>query len=75
MSPSEESERATRLLVAYWQANPLAGDTAEGIHQWWIGRTAVTRQALDEALQQLVRQGRVTVAQAADGRIRYRWVA
>lgn len=75
MEPSDDTGRALRLLVAYWQANPLAADTAEGIHQWWIGQAAVTRRALEEALRQLVRQGRVLENTAADGRIRYRWVA
>lgn len=75
MGPSAEIGRAIRLLEAYWQANPASSDTVEGIHQWWIGQTAVTRQVLDEALQHLVRQGRATALQAVDGRVRYRWVA
>ncbi len=75
MGPSEETGRAIRLLEAYWQANPASSDTAEGIHQWWIGQTAVTRQALDEALGHLVQQGRAMAVRAADGRVRYRWLA
>lgn len=71
---SDETERAARLLEAYWRANPLAVDTAEGIRQWWIGEAVVTQRALDEALQALVAAGRVQAARAADGRVRYHWV-
>lgn len=73
MVPSE-TERAARLLVAYWRANPLAADSAEGIRQWWLGEATVTRSALEEALRQLVAQGRVRTVAAADGRVRYHWV-
>lgn len=73
MVHSDETERAARLLEAYWRANPLAADTAEGIRQWWIGEAVVTQRGLEEALQALAAQGRVRAVRAADGRVRYHW--
>jgi len=75
MDPSGTTERAARLLVAYWRANTAATDTAEGIRQWWIGESVVTAAVLQQALDLLVSQGRVARRNAADGRERYHWVA
>lgn len=73
MFPADESERVARLLVDYWRVHPLASDTADGIRQWWLGGAAVSRPALQRALQSLRRQGLVEAVAAADGRLRYHW--
>jgi hypothetical protein len=62
-----------RAVVAHVKANPLASDTQAGIAHWWLEPgTAVSEEALAEALRLLTRAGVLEELQAADGRTRYR---
>ena len=59
--------------MLYLDENPNAGDTADGILQWWLlERTIVEQQeALNRALDCLVDRNLIIAVQTADGRRHY----
>ncbi|WP_143525966.1 hypothetical protein [Rhodanobacter sp. C05] len=61
-----------RRLAGYVRANPLAGDTKEGIAQWWLGLTPASVKAVERALLALQAAGVLESISAVDGRVRYR---
>ena len=62
-----------RQLLMYAQTHPNASDSTPGIARWWLDPgQAVNLQALDEALEMLVRRGAFADKLAADGRRSYR---
>lgn len=59
-------------LARYLRINPLAGDTREGIAQWWLGLASVSTETVERALALLQEAGAVEAVRAVDGRVRYR---
>lgn len=75
MTYDPRADEVRRRLAHYFEANPLASDTAEGISRWWMpGEWGVTEAEVLEALVWLLREGVVEELIAADGRVRYRRV-
>lgn len=71
-----ESESALiRRLACYVRANPLAGDTREGITQWWLDLPAASSNWVELALAALQEAGLMEAVTALDGQVRYRRVA
>lgn len=60
-------------ILRYLDENPNAGDTADGILQWWLfERTIVEEQeALDRALDCLVDRNLIVAVQTLDARRHY----
>jgi hypothetical protein len=61
-------------ILAYLAEHPDAGDTLEGIVQWWVLEQTIKRltAGVMSALQMLVAQGLVTEHPLEDGRTHYR---
>ncbi|HKQ52270.1 MAG TPA: hypothetical protein VJT74_07880 [Pyrinomonadaceae bacterium] len=61
-------------ILAYLAEHPDAGDTLEGIVQWWVLEQKIKRltAGVMSALQMLVAQGLVTEHPLEDGRTHYR---
>jgi hypothetical protein len=72
-SPRSSTPLADEIL-RYLASHPGAEDTAEGIAGWWAisQRAASSRRAVEAALNDLARAGRLIVSTGADGRCRYR---
>lgn len=66
---------AMRAVAWYLRANPLASDTAEGIHRWWLGDAHLSPSAVQQALDELARRGVLALQPAADGHRRFRLAA
>lgn len=62
-------------LARYVRINPLAGDTKEGIAQWWLGLASVSIDTVERALAVLQQAGVLEAVRAVDGRVRYRRVS
>jgi len=72
--PPSLSGLAIRVL-RYLMEHPAAGDTVEGIFDWWLAnrdRPADKRSLLEAALGELERAELITVLRAADRRSHYR---
>ena len=75
---TRESEHRVRAIAEaverYLAAHPEAADNAVGIHRWWLPLQFADAQTSDvqEALDRLVRAGRVERAATADGAFVYR---
>lgn len=61
-----------RRLACYLRANPLAGDTKEGIALWWLGPGIVSIDKVERALAWLEADGLVEGIRQADGLVHYR---
>jgi len=74
MKPSDADPvtAAQRAIARYLRDNPLASDTAEGIHRWWLCDTQFTPATVQQALDELGQQGVLARQPAADGHQRYR---
>jgi DNA-binding MarR family transcriptional regulator len=62
-------------VLRYLMEHPGAGDTVEGVLDWWLtqrDRSAVNRSSLERALDELERADLITVLRAADHRSHYR---
>jgi len=61
------------LIVGYLGKHPDAQDTLEGIAAWWLAfeRIDVSTTAVANVLEDLVRQGIVTVRESGSGTILY----
>src|SRR5437879_986145 len=66
--------RTCRRIVEYLAENPSAGDTADGIVQWWLMERQVieARRAVESALHLLVERDWVLATRARDSRLHYR---
>jgi hypothetical protein len=62
-------------LARYVRINPLAGDTKEGIAQWWLGLASVSTETVERALAVLQQAGVLEAVRAVDGHVRYRRVS
>lgn len=72
MDPGPEQVAVARALVAYLQAHPLASDSVEGIHRWWLGSPPVSLAALNRVLDWMRTHEVIEEVLAGDGRLRYR---
>jgi len=61
-----------RRIAGYLRANPQAGDTTDGVAQWWFGGRAVSTELVEHALRWLESEGLLDAVRAADGRVHYR---
>jgi len=63
-----------RDILSYLAKHPDAGDTLEGIVQWWLLEQLIERQIAEtkHELQELVTKGLVHKFHAGGGRIHYR---
>jgi hypothetical protein len=69
----EDNSALMRALAGYLHAHPMASDTCEGVHAWWLGRPVdVTGPQVQAALDALVDLGCVARVAAVDGKVRYR---
>jgi predicted transcriptional regulator len=61
-------------ILSYLLEHPMAGDTVEGIVEWWLLKQEVQRQTatVKKALQELVQKEFVLEAREKDGRLHYR---
>ncbi|GLQ45834.1 hypothetical protein GCM10007862_08850 [Dyella lipolytica] len=73
--PEESVSDVVRRLARYVRANPLAGDTTEGITQWWLGLTPASVERVERALASLQATGLIEAVRALDGRVHYRRVS
>jgi hypothetical protein len=66
--------KVCRRILGYLAENPDAGDTEEGILQWWLMERALieARPVVEAALTRLVELGWVLVSRAQDSRRHYR---
>jgi hypothetical protein len=55
-------------IMAYLDANPSAADTLDGIHDAWLGGAA-PREAVEEAVEELVERELVTPRSLPDGSV------
>lgn len=56
-------------ILAYLDAHPAAGDTIEGVWQWWLaGQANVPLQQLEALLLQMVAAGLLRAHLLPDGR-------
>jgi len=72
---AESDSELARRLAAYVRANPRAGDTREGITQWWLGLPATAGNRVQRALASLQAAGLIEAVGALDGHVRYRRAA
>jgi hypothetical protein len=70
---SEMSQICSDILT-YVAEHPDAGDTVEGIVQWWLLQQRIKHREsqVKDALAKLVAKGLMLERQGRDGRIRYR---
>ncbi len=61
-------------ILCYLSRHPAANDTLEGVAQWWLAESAVTRaiSQVRAALDHLVGSKQVVADRQPDGRVRYR---
>lgn len=71
---AETVARVRRVILEYLRDHANAADTREGITEWWlpIEQRAVDRAVVEQALEALVAEGQVEVAQLVDGTVLYR---
>ncbi len=72
MDDAPDPHTLVRILASYLRNNPMARDSAEGIHRWWFSEgIAVRADELDKALRWMKHNGLIEETVAADGRVRY----
>jgi hypothetical protein len=65
-------ERIVQAIETYLDEHPAATDTADGIARWWLPDGLQEPLLLGQALEVLVRRGRLLSVRLPDGRVRYR---
>jgi hypothetical protein len=62
-----------RAIERYLAKHPNAADSLEGIHRWWLLRQRYeeSAQQVQEALEQLLREGVVSKRVLSDGQVLY----
>lgn len=70
----EKEREVTYSILAYLSENPEAGDTFEGIVEWWLLRQKIKFETrnISEAVSRLVSDGLIEEHQGSDSRVFYR---
>ena len=64
-----QQQRLQQQILAYLDAHPAAGETIDGVWQWWLGAPAnVPQQQLEALLLQMVATGQLRAHLLPDGR-------
>jgi hypothetical protein len=75
MTPNSRFEKHEIELeiLAYFLKNPDAQDTVEGIVEWWLLETYITKQftLVKQALSELVNQGLIIETRNSDSQLHY----
>ncbi|MBB5503120.1 hypothetical protein [Paraburkholderia sp. MM5384-R2] len=61
-----------RRLARHLRDNPFAGDTKEGITQWWLGLTPASVDLVEQLLASLQAAGLIESVRGLDGLVHYR---
>lgn len=74
LDQEEKAREVSNCILAYLSENPNAGDTFEGIVEWWLLRQRIKFGTLNvsEAVTRLVSEGLIVEHQGPDLRIFYR---
>lgn len=69
-----KTERLAQEILNYLEGNPQAGDTLEGIAQWWLAQQIIDRLVDDVAvaLEKLVKDGAVEAHSPRSGSTIYK---
>ncbi len=70
MIPTPRPQDLRLEILEYLHAHPFAADTLDGIGQWWlpVRRHEIPKDIIQEALDDLIRQGFVDYVDTGDGR-------
>ena len=70
----EKAREISYYILAYLYENPEAGDTFEGIVEWWLLRQTIKFETrnVSEAVTKLVSEGLIVEHTGSDSRITYR---
>jgi predicted transcriptional regulator len=73
--PAREQREACYHILAYLADNPDAGDTFEGILEWWLlhQRIKYETRTVSEAISELIDEGLIQKGKRSDSRVVY-WV-
>ena len=71
---TKEEKRVCQYILAYLLENPDAGDTLDGIVEWWLlnQRIGFETQTVSQAVAKLVADRLIVEQKVADSRIIYR---
>ena len=72
--PIEQQREVRYHILAYLCDNPDAGDTFDGIVEWWLlhQRIKFETRNISEAVRKLVAEGLIVEGEGSDSRITYR---
>lgn len=72
--PIRDQREACYHILAYLVDNPDAGDTFEGIVEWWLlhQRIKFETRTVSEAVAELIAEGLITEEKGSDARVVYR---
>jgi len=74
LDQKEKAREVSCYILAYLSENPEAGDTFEGIVEWWLLRQRIKFETrnVSEAVTKLVSEGLIVEHEGSDSRIFYR---
>lgn len=72
--PIQEQREVCHYILAYLSENPEAGDTLEGILEWWLLNQTIRfeMQTVSEAVASLVAEGLIVERKGRDSRTIYK---
>jgi DNA-binding MarR family transcriptional regulator len=72
--PIQEQREVCHYILAYLSENPEAGDTLEGILEWWLLNQTIKfeMQTVSEAVASLVAEGLIVERKGRDSRTIYK---
>ena len=75
MIMNKKQEKISGVILNYLQRNPDAGDTLEGIVNWWMGFESIESSVEEVAdiLDGLIQERTITMHNIADGTTFYRY--
>jgi len=74
LDQTKEEKRVCQYILSYLLENPHAGDTLDGIVEWWLlnQRIAFETQTVSQAVAKLVADGLIVAQRVEGSRIIYR---
>src|SRR4026209_2787943 len=74
LNQTEKARELSYYILAYLSENPEAGDTFDGIVEWWLLRQRIKFETrnVSEAVTRLVSEGLIEEHEGSDSRIFYR---